>query len=107
MGEIFLFQFLVQSYYVHEPHLRQNRVLRVHPMLVSLHLVAHEVLNSALSDFLSVLQETQDLLEAAMKVSQGLNIVLKALILYKIEVMVDSDACISIEGGLLDALSDF
>jgi hypothetical protein len=107
MGEVFLLQFLVQSYYVHEPDLRQSRVLRVHPMLVSLHLIVNELLNRALSDFLSVLQETQDFLEAAMKVSQGLNIVLQAPILYNIEVMVDLYASISIEGGLLDAPSDF
>jgi hypothetical protein len=46
-------------------------------MLIALHLVVHEVLNGALSPLPGVLQEAQDLLEATMKISQGLNLILK------------------------------
>ena len=106
MREVLLLQLLVQGYNVLELDLRQRGALRVHPMLVALHLVAHEELNRALSGFPGVLQEAQDLLEASMQVSQGLNLVLQAPVFYHLEVLVDLDAGLSIEGGLFDAPSD-
>jgi hypothetical protein len=60
-----------------------------------------------ISVFSCILQETQDLFEASMKVSQCLNLFFQTSVFYGFEELIYLDAGFSIERGLLDAPSYF
>jgi hypothetical protein len=66
-----------------------------------------ELLDGSFGVLLSVLKETQDLLEATVKLTEGLDLLLFAFGFDCLEVLVNFDAGFLVEGGLLDALSDF